>query len=103
MVLDLQSHWHECNVLGYLRERNILHEAARQGDLDAVQRFTGKKRPRHPFSDLGKRLWKERDCEGNSPLHLAMHKGNWNIAQYLLDGHSLGTNFFVDYDKALSR
>ena len=97
-MLPFQSHWFECNVLGYRKERNVLHEAARRGDLAAVQRYTGKKRPRHPFSDLGKWLSDERDCEGNSPLHLAMHEGKWETAQYLIDGHSLGTNFMNYYD-----
>ena len=72
-----------------------MHDAARRGDLAAVQRYTGKKRPWHPFSELGKRLAAERDCEGNSPLHLAMHEGNWEIAQYLLDGDSLGAYFVL--------
>ena len=55
--------------------------------LHEVRSFTGKQKPWDSYSTEGKQLSQAEDHEGNMPIHLAMHRGNWRIAQYVLDKH----------------
>ena len=56
----------------------------KQGLLE-VRSFTGKQKPWDSFHTEGKELVTKVDHEGNMPIHLAMYKCNWQIAQYVLD------------------
>ena len=68
-----------------------MHNAAsrkdRESGLKEVRAFTGKQKPWDSYSPDGLGLTAETDHEGNMPVHLAMHQGNWWIAHYLLAKH----------------
>ena len=71
-----------------------MHEAAATSLKDnkkwllQVRKLTGKQNPWEEYKNYGGKYETQKtDHEANLPLHLAMHFGNWLIAQYLLDQH----------------
>ena len=91
-ILILQVEYHIS--FAQLEQRNDLHNAAsnhyedpKEG-LFEVRKITGKQKPWDQYNKYeGKDKTGRADHEGNLPIHLAMHKGNWRIAQDLMDNH----------------
>ena len=71
-----------------------MHKAASNSYKDPkeglfeVRKITGKRKSWDEYENYeGKYKTENMDHEGNLPIHLAMHNGNWRIAQDLLDKH----------------
>ena len=63
--------------------KNSLHVALENGDLASARSLFRSEIPYYGRS--GKRMSAEQDDDGNTPLHLAMMLGQWQIAEELLD------------------
>ena len=68
-------------------QRNNLHKVASTYYKDPEEGLNELRKAKTRNEFIYKFESVETDHEGNMPIHLAMHFGNWQIAQYLLDNH----------------